>query len=100
MKQATVYMLLCADGSFYTGWTNDLPKRIETHSTGRGAKYTRSRRPLVLAYAEAAAGRGEAMRREAEIKGLSHAQKAALAEAFASDTAEALLCQESENANG
>ncbi len=73
------YILLCADGTLYTGWTNDLGKRLETHNAGKGAKYTRSRRPVRLFYQEAFETREDAMRREREIKRLSRAQKLALA---------------------
>ena len=79
MKQIAVYMLLCEDGSYYTGWTTDLPRRTAAHMAGQGAKYTRSHKPVALAYAEAAATRSEALRREAEIKSLTHTQKQALA---------------------
>ena len=70
-----VYMLLCGDGSLYTGCTNDLPRRLEAHQSGRGAKYTRSRPPVTLAYQEAAADRSAALRREAAIKRLTRRQK-------------------------
>ncbi len=73
-----VYMLRCGDGSLYTGCTNDLPRRLETHQSGRGAKYTRSRLPVTLAYWEAAADRSAALRREAAIKRLTRRQKLAL----------------------
>ena len=69
------YMLECADGTLYTGWTNDVQKRLAAHNTGQGAKYTRSRRPVCLVYAEAHEDRKEAMRREAAIKRLSRKQK-------------------------
>ena len=69
------YMLECADGTLYTGWTNDLQKRLAAHNTGQGAKYTRSRRPVCLVYAEVHEDRKEAMRREAAIKRLSRKQK-------------------------
>ena len=58
------YILLCADGTLYTGWTNDLGKRLEAHNAGKGAKYTRSRRPVRLFYQEAFETREDAMRRE------------------------------------
>jgi putative endonuclease len=75
------YILRCADGTLYTGWTNNLEQRLAAHNSGRGAKYTRSRRPVLLVYAEAFATRGEAMRREAQIKKLSRAEKQKLVEA-------------------
>jgi putative endonuclease len=70
-----VYILLCSDGSFYTGYTKDLEARTRLHLNGNGAKYTKSHKPLKLAYTEAYASRSEAMRREREIKKLSHQQK-------------------------
>ncbi len=72
------YILRCADGSLYTGWTNDLQKRISLHNAGKGAKYTKARRPVTLFYFETFSTREEAMRREAAIKRLSRAQKLAL----------------------
>ena len=69
------YMLRCADGSLYTGWTNDLEKRVATHNDGTGAKYTRGRRPVSLAYFEEFATKEEAMKREVAIKKLSKAEK-------------------------
>ena len=73
------YMLRCADGSLYTGWTNDLEKRLRTHNAGRGGRYTRSRLPVTLVYAEECATRREAMSREWHIKRLSKREKEALA---------------------
>ncbi|MBI3431626.1 MAG: GIY-YIG nuclease family protein [Hydrogenophilales bacterium] len=75
-----VYMLRCADGSLYTGITTDVVRRVAEHNgdTGLGARYTRSRRPVELVYAEAAANRAEAARREAAIKRLDRARKLAL----------------------
>ena len=69
------YILRCGDGSFYTGWTNDLPKRLKTHSAGKGGKYTRSRLPVKLVYAEEHVERTDAMRREVQIKRLSRKRK-------------------------
>lgn len=74
-----VYMVECRDGTLYTGWTTDLARRVAAHSAGRGAKYTRSRAPVRLVYAEACAGKSAALRREAAIKKLTRAQKLALA---------------------
>ena len=66
---AYTYILKCADGSFYTGWTNDLKKRVRDHNTpGKGAKFTRSRRPCRLVYYEEFSDKRDAMRREWEIK--------------------------------
>ena len=73
-------MLRCADGSLYTGITTDIARRIAEHNGegGLGARYTRSRRPVQLVYAEAAANRAEAARREAAIKKLDRTSKLAL----------------------
>lgn len=73
-----VYILKCADGTLYTGWTNDLEKRIETHNSGSGAKYTRSRLPVELVYYEEFKSKSDALKREHEIKKLSREQKLAL----------------------
>jgi putative endonuclease len=73
-----VYMVQCADGTLYTGWTNSLPRRLKAHNAGRGAKYTRSRRPVCLVWAEQLPSPSDALRREAAIKRLSRAQKLAL----------------------
>ena len=75
MKTWSVYILRCGDGTFYTGITNDIGKRIESHSSGHGSKYTRSRLPVELVYQEQANNRSEATRRELEIKGLSRKDK-------------------------
>jgi putative endonuclease len=73
-----VYLLRCRDGSLYTGITNDLPRRLESHARGTASAYTRSRRPLALAYQETTSTRGAALRREAAIRRLSRAEKLAL----------------------
>lgn len=69
------YILRCSDGSLYTGWTNNLEKRISAHNAGRGAKYTKPRRPVVLAYYEEFQTKEEAMRREWEIKHMTRDEK-------------------------
>lgn len=69
------YILECADGSYYTGWTTDLEKRVAAHNAGRGAKYTRSRRPVRAVYYEVFDTREEAMSREWHIKKLSREEK-------------------------
>ncbi len=71
----TVYILKCADGSLYTGITNDLARRIGKHASGTGAKYTRGRGPFSLLYVEDHPAKGFALRREAVIKSLSRAEK-------------------------
>ena len=75
------YLLRCADGTLYCGWTNDLEKRVAAHNAGAGAKYTKPRRPVELVYFETFATKQEAMRREAEIKSLTRQEKLALTEA-------------------
>lgn len=70
-----VYILLCKDGSLYTGVTNDLAKRLAAHKSGKGGSYTRSHPPKKIAYRERVGTRGDALRREAAIKRLSRAQK-------------------------
>jgi len=69
------YILECKDGSLYTGWTNNLQKRIKDHNDGKGAKYTKSRRPVVLAYYETFETKEEAMRREYAIKHMRRSEK-------------------------
>ena len=73
------YIVNCCDNTLYTGWTTDLDRRIEAHNSGKGAKYTRSRRPVELIYAERFDTKQEAMRREWEIKQLSREEKLRLA---------------------
>ena len=70
-----VYLLRCADGTLYCGWTTDPAARLAAHNSGRGAKYTRSRLPVAMVYREAFEDRREAMSREWHIKRLSHAEK-------------------------
>ena len=70
-----MYILRCGDGTFYTGWTNDLPRRLEAHRAGRGSKYTRAHQPVELVYYEAFPTKQEAMRREWAVKQLSRAKK-------------------------
>ena len=77
-EKAYVYILRCADGTLYCGWTNDLAARLDAHNSGKGAKYTRGRGPVELAYSEMFDTQSEAMHREAEIKKLSRPQKQAL----------------------
>jgi len=69
------YILECSDGSYYTGWTTDPQRRLRQHNAGRGAKYTRARRPVRLAYVEEQPDRGSAMRREYRIKRMSRERK-------------------------
>jgi putative endonuclease len=65
-----VYILECSDGTFYTGITNSLDRRLAMHNAGRGAKYTRGRQPVVLKYFEEVSNRSEALEREWQIKKL------------------------------
>ena len=75
-----IYILRCADGTLYTGWTNDIEKRIETHNSGKGAKYTRARLPVELVYTEEFDNKTEAQKRECAIKRLTRAEKEKLIE--------------------
>ncbi len=71
-----VYILTCADGTLYTGVTNDIEKRVLAHNEAKtGAKYTKARRPVVLSYTETQNSRGEALKREAVIKKLTRTEK-------------------------
>jgi putative endonuclease len=72
------YVLQCADSTLYCGVTNDLDKRLAAHNADEGAKYTRGRTPVKLAYSECCADKSTALKREMEIKGLSRAKKLAL----------------------
>lgn len=74
------YILKCSDNTLYCGWTNELDKRVKAHNAGKGAKYTRGRRPVSLAYYEMFETKEEAMRREAAIKKLSRKDKLKLLE--------------------
>jgi len=78
MAGAWVYMLRCADGSLYTGWSSDVQRRLARHRAGSASRYTASRRPLALALALPMADRSAAMREEARIKALDRAGKLAL----------------------
>ena len=69
------YMLKCSDGTLYTGWTNDLEKCVEAHNSGKGAKYTKARRPVELAYYEEFETKEQAMKREYAIKQLGRKEK-------------------------
>ena len=70
-----VYMVRCADGTFYTGYTTNVNRRVDMHNKGKGARYTRSRLPVVLLYQETFATKTEALRREYEVKQLTREQK-------------------------
>ena len=74
------YILRCRDGSLYTGWTNNLEKRLNCHNAGKGAKYTKARLPVELAYFETFQTKKEAMQREWEIKKMTRKEKIELIE--------------------
>ena len=69
------YILECSDGTFYTGWTTDPPRREKQHNAGRGAKYTRMRRPVKMIYIEEQPSRASAMKRERAIKKMTRERK-------------------------
>jgi putative endonuclease len=70
-----VYIVRCADGTYYTGWAMNLDRRVAAHNAGLGSRYTRTRRPVTLVYQESAPDRGSAMRREVAIKGYDRERK-------------------------
>jgi putative endonuclease len=70
-----VYILLCNDGSFYTGYTQNLKRRVRLHKNGKGARYTKSHKPKKVAFVELFDSRSEALKRERRIKKMSHKQK-------------------------
>ena len=76
------YLLCCSDGTYYCGWTNDLDKRVAAHNSGKGAKYTKTRRPVELVYYETFETKQEAMSREYHIKRLTRAEKEELVMGF------------------
>ncbi len=78
-KSYYVYLLLCDDGSYYTGYTNNVASRLERHKKGHGARYTRMHRPKRIVHVEEFRTRGAATRRERQIKALSHREKHELA---------------------
>ncbi len=75
MEKNFTYIVECSDHTLYTGWTNDLEKRITAHNAGKGAKYTKTRRPVRLVYFETFPTKEEAMSREYRIKRLSRKEK-------------------------
>ncbi len=75
MPDYYTYILKCSDDTLYTGWTNDLNKRLQTHNNGKGARYTRARLPVMLIYFEKFQTKKDAMKREIAIKKLSRKQK-------------------------
>ena len=79
-KRSFVYLLRCFDGTIYCGWTTELKRRLETHNSSKGAKYTRARRPVELVYYEELANKSAAMKREWQIKHMSRTEKLRLVE--------------------
>lgn len=79
-KKHYTYILKCADGTLYCGYTPELLKRIETHNSGKGAKYTKARLPVTLLYSEEFDNKSDAMKREWEIKKMTRAEKLSLIE--------------------
>ena len=77
-ERYNTYEVHCSDGTFYTGWTVDPERRLRAHNAGRGARYTRRRRPVCLVHVERHASRAEAMQRERAIKRMTHAAKLSL----------------------
>ena len=77
-KEWVLYILECKDGTFYTGITDNLQKRLTAHTAGKGAKYTRGRAPLVLRYTEPCESHSQALQREIQVKKLTKAEKIAL----------------------
>ena len=75
VKRCFVYLLRCADGSLYCGWTDDPERRVQAHNAGKGAKYTRNRLPVRLVYLESFETKRDAQSREWHLKRLSHAEK-------------------------
>jgi putative endonuclease len=83
MMAAYVYMVECADGTYYTGWTTDVENRLAAHNDGAGARYTRGRGPVRLAYMEEWDDKQTAQRREWTIKKMTPAKKEQLVQEFA-----------------
>lgn len=75
MKKNYVYIVECSDNTYYTGWTTNLDKRINAHNLGKGAKYTKARRPVKLVYLEEYDDKSSALKREYVIKQLTRKQK-------------------------
>lgn len=81
MQSWYVYILRCSDDTLYTGITNDPARRLKAHNAGTASKYTRTRRPVEMVYQEEAEAKGDALRRELQIKALSRQQKEQLIKA-------------------
>lgn len=76
------YLLKCSDGTFYCGISNDVPARVQVHNKGKGSRYVRNRLPAVLVYVEQCGSKGDALRREIEIKRMSRQQKIQLIDSY------------------
>ncbi len=87
-KQWVLYILECGDGTLYTGITDDLPRRLKAHQSGKGAKYTRGRGPLTLRYQENQPDHSTALRREMQVKRLRKWEKLALMHENSKDISE------------
>ena len=85
-KQWVLYILECRDGSIYTGITDNLERRLSAHRTGKGAKYTRGRGPLILRYTEDCEDHSQALRRELEIKAMKRQDKLLLCDSYGEKT--------------
>lgn len=83
-----VYILRCGDGTLYTGITDDMPRRLEQHRTGKGAKYTRGRTPLTLVYREECPSYSDALKREYRIKQLTRTEKQKMIENYSKTAAD------------
>jgi putative endonuclease len=81
-----VYIVICDDGSLYTGWATDVGARVAAHNAGRGSRYCRARRPVRLVYQEELPSRRQAMRREVAIKRMSRQRKLDLIKAYRRET--------------
>ena len=82
-KEWKLYILECKDGTLYTGVTDDLPRRLAAHRSGKGAKYTRGRGPLILRYTECCEDRSAALRREIQVKRMTRPEKLLLCNGWA-----------------
>ena len=94
MMAAFTYLVECADGSYYAGWTTNLSARIAAHNAGIGARYTRSRLPVCLVFWRELDDKQAAMRQEATIKKMTRAQKKQMVERFDSSTGTAMRQEE------
>lgn len=86
MKENIVYMLLCSNQSYYTGWTNDFNRRMNAHKKGTASHFTHAFVPLKIVYVEVCESRSEAMRKEAQIKKMTRVQKENMIFSFESRT--------------